>query len=103
MAQTTALVGGTVIDGTSTPAILSAVVLVGGDRLVCVGTASQCPRALRADPARWYRSYLCSGITAVYDAGGPPWTTTHPPQAEGDSMALHFRAAAPRSTSRAAS
>jgi hypothetical protein len=52
-------------------------------------------RALRANPARWYRSYLCSGITAVYDVGGHPWTTALPAQAERDPMAPHVRAAGP--------
>jgi imidazolonepropionase-like amidohydrolase len=146
IAQTTALVGGTVIDGTGKPAIPNAVVLVTRDRLACVGTVSQCPipidairvevggsfltpglvdthvhfsqtgwidgrpdlinapvlypyaetaRALRADPARWYRSYLCSGVTAVYDAGGHPWTIALSERAEHDSMAPHVRAAGP--------
>jgi imidazolonepropionase-like amidohydrolase len=145
-AQTTALVGGTVIDGTGRPAIPNAVVLVTGDRLTCVGTAAQCPappsatkvdvarrfitpglvdahvhlsrtgwfdgrpdvvdatalypyqetaRALRDDPARPYRADLCSGITAVYDVGGHPWTTSLPARAEHDSMAPHVRAAGP--------
>lgn len=31
---------------------------------------------LRADPGRWHRAYLCSGITAVFDVGGAPWTVT---------------------------
>jgi len=146
MAQSTALVGGTVIDGTGRPGIANAVVVVTGDRLACVGTAAQCPvpsgatrvdvtgrfvtpglvdahvhfsqtgwidgrpdglsapalypypetaRALRANPARWYRSYLCSGITAVFDVGGHPWTTALPAKAERDSMAPHVRAAGP--------
>ena len=145
-AQTTALVGGTVIDGTGSPGIANAAVVVTGDRLTCVGTAAQCPvptgatrvnvsgrfitpglvdahvhfsqtgwldgrpdalsapalypyaetaRALRANPARWYRAYLCSGVTAVYDVGGHPWTTALPAQAEGDSMAPHVRATGP--------
>ncbi len=145
-AQTTALTGGTVIDGTGGPGIANAVVLVTGDRLTCVGTAAQCPvpagatrvdmtgrfltpglvdshvhfsqtgwvdgrpdglsapavypyaetaRALRANPARWYRSYLCTGITAVYDVGGHPWTTALPARAEADPMAPHVRAAGP--------
>src|SRR6187397_2561541 len=42
-AQTTALTGGTVIDGTGRPAIANAVVVITGDRLSCVGTAAQCP------------------------------------------------------------
>jgi imidazolonepropionase-like amidohydrolase len=146
IAQSTALVGGTVIDGTGTASVSKAVVVVTGDRLACVGTAAQCPvpagatridvtgrfvtpglvdahvhfsqtgwvdgrpdgisapalypypetaRALRANPARWYRSYLCSGVTAVYDVGGHPWTTALPTQAERDSMAPHVRAAGP--------
>ena len=145
-AQSTALVGGTVIDGTGKPAITNAVVVVNGARIACVGSAAQCPvpagatrvdatgkfitpglvdahvhfsqtgwvdgrpdglsapaiypysetaRALRANPARWYRSYLCSGITAVYDVGGHPWTTALPAQAERDPMAPHVRAAGP--------
>ena len=146
IAQSTALVGATVIDGTGKPGISNAVVVVTGDRLTCVGTSAQCAvpagatrvdvtgryltpglvdahvhfsqtgwvdgrpdalsapalypyagtaRALRANPARWYRSYLCSGVTAVYDVGGHPWTTTLPGQAARDSMAPHVRAAGP--------
>jgi imidazolonepropionase-like amidohydrolase len=145
-AQSTALVGGTVIDGTGKQAMANAVVVVTGDRIACVGTAMQCPvprgatrvdatgrfitpglvdahvhfsqtgwvdgrpdglsapsiypypetaRALRANPARWYRSYLCTGITAVYDVGGHPWTTALPAQAERDPTAPHVRAAGP--------
>lgn len=30
--------------------------------------------ALRSDPGRWHRSYLCTGVTAVFDVGGAPWT-----------------------------
>jgi len=30
---------------------------------------------LSRNPDRWHRAYLCSGITAVYDVGGLPWTT----------------------------
>jgi imidazolonepropionase-like amidohydrolase len=52
-------------------------------------------RALRADPARWYRAYLCSGVTAVYDVGGHPWTTMLTARAERDSLAPHVRAAGP--------
>ena len=145
-AQTLALTGGTIIDGTGRPAIGNGVVVVRGDRLQCVGTAAQCPvpsgatrvdvtgrfltpglvdahvhfsqtgwvdgrpdglsapqlypypetaRALRDNPARWYRSYLCSGITAVFDVGGHPWTTALPAKAETDSLAPHVRAAGP--------
>ncbi|MGD2071721.1 MAG: amidohydrolase family protein [Gemmatimonadota bacterium] len=52
-------------------------------------------RALRANPERWFRSYLCSGITAVFDVGGHPWTTDLPARAEGDPSAPHVRAAGP--------
>ncbi|HJR36112.1 MAG TPA: amidohydrolase family protein [Gemmatimonadales bacterium] len=145
-AQTVALTGGTIIDGTSRPAIANGVVVVRGGRLQCAGPAERCPvppgatrvdvtgrfltpglvdahvhfsqtgwvdgrpdglnapaiypypetaRALRANPARWYRSYLCSGITAVFDVGGHPWTTALPAKAEADSLAPHVRAAGP--------
>jgi imidazolonepropionase-like amidohydrolase len=145
-AQTIALTGSTIIDGTGRAPISNGVVVVRGDRLDCVGTAAQCPvpagatrldvtgrfltpglvdahvhfsqtgwvdgrpdglsapdiypyaataRALRANPARWYRSYLCSGITAVFDVGGHPWTTALPRAAEADSLAPHVRAAGP--------
>src|SRR5207253_660765 len=29
---------------------------------------------LHARPDRFYRSYLCSGVTSVFDVGGYPWT-----------------------------
>ena len=144
-AQSTALVGGTVIDGTGR-SIPDATVVVTGDRIACVGSAARCAvpagatrvdasgrfitpglvdahvhfsqtgwvdgrpdglpapaiypyaetaRSLRANPERWYRSYLCSGITAVYDVGGHPWTTQLPGRAERDPMAPHVRAAGP--------
>jgi imidazolonepropionase-like amidohydrolase len=145
-AQTVALTGGTIIDGTGRPAVPNGVVVVRGNRLQCVGTTEQCTvpsgatrvdvtgrfltpglvdahvhfsqtgwvdgrpdglsapelypypetaRALRANPARWYRSYLCTGITAVFDVGGHPWTTALPAAAEADSLAPHVRAAGP--------
>lgn len=52
--------------------------------------------ALRADPGRWHRSYLCSGVTAVFDVGGPPWTLTGSHR-HGDrrSDRVHVRAAGP--------
>ena len=52
-------------------------------------------RGLRSDPGRWHRSYLCSGITAVFDVGGHPWTTTLPSASENDALAVHVRAAGP--------
>jgi imidazolonepropionase-like amidohydrolase len=145
-AQTTALTGGTVLDGSGGPPIVNAVVIVTGGRITCIGTGTRCPvpasatridatgrfitpglvdahvhfsqtgwvdgrpdglsapsvypygetaRGLRANPARWYRSYLCSGITAVYDVGGHPWTTALPARAEADTLAPHVRTAGP--------
>ncbi|MGE3887219.1 MAG: amidohydrolase, partial [Vicinamibacterales bacterium] len=136
-AQSTALLGGTVIDGTGR-SIPDGLVVVTADRIACVGTAAECSvpagatrvdatgrfitpglvdahvhfsqtgwvdgrpdglpapaiypyaetaRALRARPERWFRSYLCSGITAVFDVGGHPWTTQLPAKAEGDPTA----------------
>jgi imidazolonepropionase-like amidohydrolase len=52
-------------------------------------------RRLRENPDVWHRSYLCSGITAVYDVGGHPWTTGLPARSEGDPDAVHVRAAGP--------
>ena len=49
----------------------------------------------RDHPERWHRSYLCSGITAVYDVGGHPWTTALPAGADKDPDAVHVRAAGP--------
>ena len=52
--------------------------------------------ALRADPGRWHRSYLCSGVTGVFDVGGAPWTVTGA-QATDTERAdrAHVRAAGP--------
>lgn len=145
-AQTTALVGATVIDGTGGAPAADAVVIVEGDRLTCVGPAADCPvpgNATRVDvsgrfitpglvdahvhfsqtgwvdgrpdglsapeiypyletsrynrdhPERWQRSYLCTGITAVFDVGGHPWTTGLPAASENDPDAAHVRAAGP--------
>ena len=144
-AQSVALVGGTVIDGTGR-SLPNATVVVTGDRIACVGPAPACvppadatrvdvagrfitpglvdahvhysqtgwvdgrpdglpapaiypypetARTLRAHPERWHRTYLCTGITAVFDVGGHPWTTRLPQQAERDPLAPHVRAAGP--------
>ncbi len=50
---------------------------------------------LRANPDRFHRTYLCSGITAVYDVGGHQWTLTLGEQAENNPNAVHVRAAGP--------
>lgn len=66
-----------------------------------VGDRSVLPYAetvqnLRNDPGRWHRAYLCSGVTAVFDVGGAPWTVTGE-QAQGErrSDRAHVRAAGP--------
>src|SRR5262245_221386 len=41
--QTTALVGGTIIDGTGRPGLANGVVVVQSGRIGCVGTENQCP------------------------------------------------------------
>lgn len=51
--------------------------------------------AARANPERWHRSYLCTGITAVYDVGGHPWTTELPAEFEERTDGAHVRAAGP--------
>jgi len=49
----------------------------------------------RDHPERWHRSYLCSGITAVFDVGGHPWTTGLPAASEHNPDAAHVRTAGP--------
>lgn len=145
-AQTHALVGGTIIDGSGAAPVPNGVVVVDGDRIACVGSASDCPVPAgamvtdasgrfitpglvdahvhfsqtgwidgrpdglhapdlypyletseynRDNPDRWHRSYLCSGITAVFDVGGHPWTTGLEAASENDPNAAHVRAAGP--------
>jgi imidazolonepropionase-like amidohydrolase len=50
---------------------------------------------LRANPERFLRSYLCSGVTAVFDVGGYPWTWELPERTESDTLAPHVAAAGP--------
>jgi len=50
---------------------------------------------LRAHPETFFRSYLCSGITGVFDVGGMPWTTALPQMADEDGRAPAVRAAGP--------
>jgi imidazolonepropionase-like amidohydrolase len=51
---------------------------------------------LRANPDRWHKSYLCSGITAAYDVGGADWTITDSHATDTDrSDRVHVRAAGP--------
>ncbi len=50
---------------------------------------------LRAHPERFFRSYVCSGVTGVFDVGGYPWTLTLPARAENDTFAPRVAAAGP--------
>lgn len=49
----------------------------------------------KANPGRWQQSYLCSGITAVFDVGGPFWTTELREAADNNPKAAHVKAAGP--------
>ena len=51
--------------------------------------------SLRADPDRWNRAYLCSGVTAVFDPGGLPWTLDLEADAERHTERPHIQAAGP--------
>lgn len=51
--------------------------------------------ALRDRPERFYRSYLCSGVTATFDVGGYPWTWQLREEAERSTAAPHVAAAGP--------
>jgi imidazolonepropionase-like amidohydrolase len=55
---------------------------------------------LRAHPETFFRSYLCSGVTAVFDVGGYAWTVALRDRAENDPMAPHVAAAGPLVTTR---
>lgn len=50
---------------------------------------------LEADPDRFHRAYLCSGVTAVFDVGGYPWTWDLREPAEASARAPHVAAAGP--------
>lgn len=49
----------------------------------------------RQNPQRYYDSYLCSGITGVYDVGGMSWSIDLQEEAEQDPDAPHIAAAGP--------
>ncbi len=49
----------------------------------------------RRDPGMYHRAFLCSGVTAVFDVGGYPWTWQLGAAAETDSEAPHVAAAGP--------
>jgi len=50
---------------------------------------------LEAHPERFFRSYLCSGVTATFDVGGYPWTWPLRARAEASNAAPHVAAAGP--------
>jgi imidazolonepropionase-like amidohydrolase len=50
---------------------------------------------LEAQPERFFRAHLCSGVTAVFDVGGYPWTTRLWRRAQADPRAPHVAAAGP--------
>jgi imidazolonepropionase-like amidohydrolase len=50
---------------------------------------------LKAQPERYGRSYLCSGVTSVFDVGGYPWTLTLHDRFENDTRVPHVVAAGP--------
>jgi imidazolonepropionase-like amidohydrolase len=52
-------------------------------------------RDLRTHPERFFRSYVCSGVTSVFDVGGYPWTLDLDARAEDDSLAPRITAAGP--------
>lgn len=51
--------------------------------------------ALEAHPERFFRSYLCSGVTGTFDVGGYPWTWALRARAEANNAAPHVAAAGP--------
>ncbi len=50
---------------------------------------------LKAHPEPFFRSYVCSGVTSVFDVGGYPWTLALPRRAEDDTFAPRVAAAGP--------
>jgi len=50
---------------------------------------------LRAHPERFFRSHLCSGVTAVFDVGGYPWTWEIREKSASDPLAPHVAATGP--------
>ena len=50
---------------------------------------------LEQHPERFFRSYLCSGVTATFDVGGYPWTWPLRARAEASNAAPHVASAGP--------
>ncbi len=55
----------------------------------------QVEAGLRLHPERFGRSYLCSGVTSVFDVGGYPWTLALPAWAETNPEVPRIAAAGP--------
>jgi imidazolonepropionase-like amidohydrolase len=55
----------------------------------------QVEAGLRQHPERFGRSYLCAGVTSVFDVGGYPWTLALPAWAEPDPGLPRIAAAGP--------
>lgn len=141
-AQSLALTGATVYDGTGAAPLAGATVVVEDGRITCVGADCRVPAgadvldaagrfvtpglvdahvhyaqtgwldgrpdsgigpydydalqtALEADPDRWHRAYLCSGVTSVFDPGGLPWTTGIEAGTVGSPTRPYVQAAGP--------
>ncbi|HEX8359748.1 MAG TPA: amidohydrolase family protein [Longimicrobium sp.] len=139
----TALVGGTLIDGTGRAPVAGATVVMRNGRIECAGRCAVPAGARRVDvsgkyvipglvdghvhysqtgwadarpdaldvrdrfpydstiavleahPERFFRSHLCSGVTATFDVGGYPWTWALRQRAERATDAPHVAAAGP--------
>jgi imidazolonepropionase-like amidohydrolase len=52
-------------------------------------------KGLRERPERFFRSYVCSGVTSVFDVGGYAWSLDLAARAESDSLAPRVTAAGP--------
>jgi len=50
---------------------------------------------LEANPERFFRSQLCSGVTSVFDVGGYPWSVVMARSERGDPRAPRVAAAGP--------
>lgn len=50
---------------------------------------------LKSNPESYYEAYLRSGVTAVYDVGGFPWSIARQDSAENNLSAPHVAAAGP--------
>jgi imidazolonepropionase-like amidohydrolase len=50
---------------------------------------------LERNPERFFRSYLCSGVTSTFDVGGYPWTWALRRRAEASNAAPRLAAAGP--------